>query len=94
MIFKNLWELIIFFLFSDFLITSYIYDYCGNLTPGKVTDLRSALVNNVTFACLAVRYNFHKYLLSLSASLMDPIDRFVKYQRQRGHIVDEAVRLN
>uniref|UniRef100_V5GZ09 Endoribonuclease n=1 Tax=Anoplophora glabripennis TaxID=217634 RepID=V5GZ09_ANOGL len=33
----------------DFLITCYIYESCGSLNPGELTDLRSALVNNNTF---------------------------------------------
>ncbi|XP_036140493.1 endoribonuclease Dicer isoform X2 [Monomorium pharaonis] len=42
----------------DFLITCYIYDHCGILSPGDLTDLRSALVNNITFACLAEERNY------------------------------------
>lgn len=56
-----------------------------------MTDLRSALVNNVTFACLAVEHNFHKYLLYLSSSLMEPVKKFAVYQEERNHVVDEAV---
>jgi endoribonuclease Dicer len=34
-------------------------------SPGVLTDLRSALVNNTIFASLAVKYNFHKVPLCL-----------------------------
>lgn len=44
----------------DFLITSYIFESCGNLKPGELTDLRSALVNNVTFASYVVKLGLHK----------------------------------
>ncbi|XP_011494459.1 PREDICTED: endoribonuclease Dicer [Ceratosolen solmsi marchali] len=67
----------------DFLLTSYIYESCGNLSPGDLTDLRSALVNNVTFACLAVRYSLHTAILVQSPELFSAIDKFVKFQEHR-----------
>lgn len=72
----------------DFLITGHIYEHCGLLSPGELTDLRSALVNNNTFASLTVRYGFHEHILSLSPSLADSINKFVSFQEQRGHKVD------
>ncbi|XP_063241716.1 endoribonuclease Dicer-like isoform X2 [Bacillus rossius redtenbacheri] len=75
----------------DFLITSYIYEYCGNLSPGEVTDLRSALVNNVTFASLAARNGFQKYMLFSSVHLMDAIDVFVTFQEERNHVINDEV---
>ncbi|XP_076220926.1 endoribonuclease Dcr-2 isoform X2 [Nomia melanderi] len=75
----------------DFLITSYIYEYCGNLSPGVLTDLRSALVNNITFACLSVRYGLHTALLAYSPQLNDAINRFVKFQEERGHVVNDEL---
>lgn len=78
-------------LFSDFLITAYIYENCGKLTPGELTDLRSALVNNITFACLTVRQELHKFLDAASPLLLDAIDRFVRFQEKRKHIIDEEV---
>lgn len=79
--------------FSDFLITAYIFENCGKLTPGQLTDLRSALVNNVTLACLTVRYRFYKFLNAGSPALIEAIDRFVQFQEQRNHIIDEEVKL-
>ncbi|KAF7405409.1 hypothetical protein HZH66_004315 [Vespula vulgaris] len=72
----------------DFLITGYIHEYLGLLSPGEVTDLRSALVNNITFACLAVRYGLHTALLSYAPYLNDVIDRFVKFQEERNYVID------
>ncbi|XP_065211451.1 endoribonuclease Dicer-like [Planococcus citri] len=69
----------------DFLITSYIYEYCGDLPPGKLTDLRSALVNNNTFGAISVRLGLHKFLLSDNEILTDAIDNFVKYQKRNNH---------
>ncbi|XP_071454543.1 endoribonuclease Dicer [Hetaerina americana] len=73
----------------DFLITCHIYETGGKLNPGQLTDLRSALVNNITFASLVVRHGLHRHLLYLSPSLMEAIDSFVEFQLQRGNVVTE-----
>ncbi|XP_057325041.1 endoribonuclease Dicer [Microplitis mediator] len=73
----------------DILITSYIYENCGDLSPGDLTDLRSALVNNITFACLTVKYGFHTALLAYAPILADSIERFIKYQQERNYKVDD-----
>ncbi|XP_017890637.2 endoribonuclease Dicer isoform X2 [Ceratina calcarata] len=75
----------------DFLITCYIYENCGNLSPGALTDLRSALVNNITFACLTVRHGLHTALLTYSPLMNDIIHRFVKFQEERNHVVDDEL---
>ncbi|XP_076178399.1 endoribonuclease Dcr-2 isoform X3 [Ptiloglossa arizonensis] len=75
----------------DFLITCYIYENCGNLNPGLLTDLRSALVNNITFACLAVRYGLHTALLAYAPHLNDSIHRFVRFQEERNHAVNDEL---
>ncbi|XP_046751680.1 endoribonuclease Dicer isoform X2 [Diprion similis] len=75
----------------DFLITAYIFENFDNLSPGQLTDLRSALVNNITFACLAVRYGLHTYLLAYSPLLIDMVDRFVAFQEQREHAIDDEL---
>jgi endoribonuclease Dicer len=64
----------------DFLITCHIYESCGLLTPGELTDLRSALVNHVTFASLSVRNGVHKFMKYTSSKLMDMVDNFVTFQ--------------
>lgn len=46
----------------DFLITCQLFnDPTRQHSPGALTDLRSALVNNTIFASLAVRHDFHKF---------------------------------
>lgn len=76
---------------SDFLITCHIYDTCGNLSPGELTDLRSALVNNITFACLTVRYGLHTGLLAYAPKLNDAIDHFVRFQEERNFVINDEV---
>lgn len=75
----------------DFLITCHIFEISDHLSPGQLTDLRSALVNNTTFACLVVRNKFHKHLKYINTKLMDAIDIFAKYQEIKGHIIDDEV---
>lgn len=62
----------------DYLITRYLYEDPRCHSPGTLTDLRSALVNNTFFASLAVKYNFHKYLMMISFELYRVVDGFVR----------------
>lgn len=62
----------------DYLITRYLFEDPRCHSPGTLTDLRSALVNNTFFASLAVKYKFHKYLQFISDELFNVIDGFVK----------------
>jgi len=62
----------------DYLITRYLFEDPRCHSPGTLTDLRSALVNNTFFASLAVKYNFHKYLKFISEELSHAIDDLVK----------------
>jgi dsRNA-specific ribonuclease len=77
----------------DILITCYIYQECTTFTPGQLTDLRSALVNNVTLACILVRNDLHRYILAESASLSDSIEKFVQFQRFHDHQITDQVQL-
>lgn len=73
----------------DYLITRHLYEDHRLHSPGALTDLRSALVNNTIFASLAVRHGFHKYFRHLSPALNDVIDRFVRIQHENGHCISE-----
>ncbi|XP_045498782.1 endoribonuclease Dicer isoform X2 [Colias croceus] len=76
----------------DFLITSHIFENCGDLKPGELTDLRSALVNNVTFASYVVKLGLHKFLLSnINPVLDNAILTFVEHQEQRDYEIQEDV---
>ncbi|XP_055587591.1 endoribonuclease Dcr-1 isoform X2 [Uranotaenia lowii] len=73
----------------DYLITRHLYEDPRQHSPGALTDLRSALVNNTIFASLAVRHGFHKYFRHLSPGLNEVIDRFVRIQQENGHSISE-----
>nr|XP_006824151.1 PREDICTED: LOW QUALITY PROTEIN: endoribonuclease Dicer-like [Saccoglossus kowalevskii] len=64
----------------DYLITKHLYDHHQHHSPGALTDLRSALVNNTIFASLAVKYDYHKYFKAIAPELFHVIDNFVKFQ--------------
>lgn len=64
----------------DYLITRHLYEDERAHSPGTLTDLRSALVNNIIFASLAVRLGFHHFFKHLSPGLHEVIQRFVKMQ--------------
>ena len=53
----------------DYLITRHLFEDCRQHSPGALTDLRSALVNNTIFASLAVKWKFHKYFKHFSPGL-------------------------
>lgn len=53
--------------------------------------MRSALVNNNLFASLAVKWNFHKYMKSLSAPQFKVIDLYISNKYTDPDIVKETV---
>ncbi|XP_050424897.1 endoribonuclease Dcr-1 [Adelges cooleyi] len=73
----------------DYLITRHLYEDKRQHSPGALTDLRSALVNNTIFASLAVRNGFHKYFKHLSPGLSEVVCRFVTIQEENEHKIDE-----
>lgn len=77
----------------DFLISSYIFERCSDMDPGQLTDLRSALVNNVTLACICVRHKFHLNILSQNSLLSEKMNTFYQYQQKQNHTVTDQVLL-
>ncbi|KAF2286426.1 hypothetical protein GH714_016865 [Hevea brasiliensis] len=53
----------------DYLITVYLYEKYPGMSPGLLTDMRSASVNNDCYAFSAVREGLHKHILHLSQIL-------------------------
>lgn len=75
----------------DMLITAYIFENCPTDEPGQLTDIRSALVNNITLACLCVRYNFHLHILHQNAILTEKVAGFVQFQTAQEHKITDQV---
>jgi len=67
----------------DYVITRFLYEHPKRHSPGELTDLRSALVNNNIFAYIAVKYDFHKYFRCYSNELFSLIDKFVQAQKTK-----------
>ncbi|XP_065874634.1 endoribonuclease Dicer homolog 2-like [Euphorbia lathyris] len=57
----------------DYLITAYLYEKYPGLSPGLLTDLRSASVNNDFYAQCAFRKGVHKHILHASQKLQKDI---------------------
>ncbi|XP_050325821.1 endoribonuclease dcr-1 isoform X1 [Bactrocera neohumeralis] len=77
----------------DFLISCYIFERYQHMTPGMLTDLRSALVNNVTLGGVCVRHRFHLFILAENSALAEKIKDFAKYQEKHNYIVSDDVQI-
>ncbi|CAK1592443.1 unnamed protein product [Parnassius mnemosyne] len=71
------------------MITRHLYEDARRHSPGALTDLRSALVNNTIFATLAARHGFHKYFRHMSPGLNEVLTKYVKIQEENGHSISE-----
>ena len=63
----------------DFLVTQHLYFRHAKLSPGQLTDIRQALVNNNIFAIIAVKNDFNKYLKEMSPTLFKTIEKFITF---------------
>jgi len=72
----------------DYVITRHLFEDERKHSPGELTDLRSALVNNNIFAALAVRFDYHKYFKALSVGLFQVIEKYVALQEEQGDLID------
>ena len=61
----------------DFLVTQHLYFRHAQLSPGELTDIRQALVNNNIFATIAVKYKYNKYLKQMSPMWFKTIKDFI-----------------
>lgn len=61
------------------------------MDPGELTDLRSALVNNSTLACIVVRNDLHKFMFYENHQLSEAIKKFVNYQMSVDHKVTDQI---
>lgn len=75
----------------DYLITRHLYEDPKKHSPGTLTDLRSALVNNTFFASLAVKYDFHKFFKAISPGLFNVINKFVLLKENNSGLEDYLV---
>ncbi|KAE9599183.1 putative ribonuclease III post-transcriptional gene silencing PAZ-Argonaute family [Lupinus albus] len=57
----------------DYLITMHLYEKYPGLSPGQLTDMRSASVNNDCYAWSAIKAGLHKHILHTSQELQKHI---------------------
>ena len=53
----------------DYLITWHLYNEYPGMSPGQLTDMRSASVNNDCYAWSAINHGLHKHVLHASQEL-------------------------
>lgn len=62
----------------DYLITRHLYNKFPGMSPGLLTDMRSASVNNDCYAYAAVKASLHKHVLHASHDLHKHINETLK----------------
>ncbi|GKV45609.1 hypothetical protein SLEP1_g52673 [Rubroshorea leprosula] len=62
----------------DYLITVHLYSKYPRMSPGLLTDMRSASVNNECYAHAAIRVELHKHILNASQDLHNHIVKTVE----------------
>ena len=67
----------------DFLVTRTIFANYPDLDPGKLTDVRAALVCNDTFAKIALERGYHRHLNALSPRLFRAIDLYARSHEEK-----------
>ncbi len=68
----------------DYLVTCYVYQKFPEYGPGEISCMRSALVNNNTFAELAVHLELHKAVLHSSPKLFKQIELYLEALQLNG----------
>uniref|UniRef100_A0A1X7SLK6 RNase III domain-containing protein n=1 Tax=Amphimedon queenslandica TaxID=400682 RepID=A0A1X7SLK6_AMPQE len=67
----------------DYLVTCHIYQSDSSAEPGRMTELRSALVCNSRFAELAISLNLHRSLCHGSPNLFNDMKKYAQSLKQR-----------
>ena len=67
----------------DYLVTCHIYQSDASAEPGKMTELRSALVCNSRFAELAISLDLHKCLCHSSPPLFGDMRRYAEALKEK-----------
>lgn len=66
----------------DYAITSHLYYKYPGLSPGSLTELRSASVNNNCYALSSVKAGLHNHILHSSSALQSLIAKAVQDIKQ------------
>uniref|UniRef100_A0A915PWG8 Uncharacterized protein n=1 Tax=Setaria digitata TaxID=48799 RepID=A0A915PWG8_9BILA len=75
----------------DYVITRFLFEHSSHYSPGVLTDLRSALVNNTIFASLAVKYSFHKmYMVTTEEEIDEGEEEDIEVPKAMGDIFESV----
>ena len=61
----------------DFLVTLHVYKGSRSLSPGQLTSIKSALVNNNVFSFHVIELGLHKFLAHSSPALTADLNEFI-----------------
>ena len=78
----------------DFFVASYLFSRYANQGPGELTELKSAVVSNESFARISVKHKLYKFLYCNSSSMLKEVDAFVSaYEAEvvNGDVENERV---
>jgi len=67
----------------DFLVTLHVYHSSSRLSPGQLTSIKSALVNNNVFSFHVIKHGLHKFISHSSPALSTDLNEFL------GRVTDE-----
>jgi endoribonuclease Dicer len=66
----------------DLLITQYIFSDKAEQSPGELTNMRMALVNNKFFSHLAVKIGIHKFIEYASQSVFKELGKYLEFHEK------------
>lgn len=75
----------------DYIIARHLYRNPKNLNSNELTDIHTHLVNNTSFATIAVRNQFHQYIRLISKKHSDFINSFVRLAQKHNYIMANDV---
>ncbi|RHZ72154.1 hypothetical protein Glove_245g9 [Diversispora epigaea] len=76
----------------DFMVVNYFFEKYPDGSPGMMTDLKDASVNNLILGAICEIIGLHKHIIHFSSKLMSGITTFIKQVneiRERGEAVGE-----
>ncbi|CAG8495182.1 4853_t:CDS:2 [Diversispora eburnea] len=76
----------------DFMVVNYFFEKYPDGSPGLMTDLKDASVNNLILGAICEIIGLHKHIIHFSAKLMSGITTFIKQVneiRERGEAIGE-----
>jgi dsRNA-specific ribonuclease len=74
----------------DFCVARYLFDRYPDQGPGELTDLKSAVVSNETFARVAVRHGMHNYLYTRSVAMKREVELYLRALKEENTLKGQS----